>query len=376
MRASTAARRSTSSEPAPSWPTYPPPQRVDVARRLGRRRAGGLHRLASTAVRRSPPSRTSSSRLAGVQWHPEVLHTEHGQQVLEHFLRRHRRLPPDLDDAQHRRGAGRGDPRADRRRPRRSAALSGGVDSAVAAAIVQRAIGDRLTCVYVDHGMMRHGETEQVERDFVAATGVSSTSSRPSEQFVECAGGVADPEEKRKIIGREFIRAFEAAEVRSSARRPRPARDGVPRPGHALPRRRGVRRRRRHLQHQVPPQRRRTPRRPPVRAGRAAAHALQGRGAPGRSSSSGCPSRSCGASRSPAPVSVSGSSARSPASAWTSSARPTPSPARSSPRAGLDRDIWQMPVVLLADVRSVGVQGDGRTYGHPVVSARSPPRTP
>src|SRR5690349_22701566 len=90
--------------------------------------------------------------------------------------------------------------------------LSGGVDSAVAAALVQRAIGEQLTCVFVDHGLLRKGEAEQVERDFVAATGVSLKVVNASKIFLDALEGVSDPEEKRKIIGREFIRAFEGAE--------------------------------------------------------------------------------------------------------------------------------------------------------------------
>ena len=78
---------------------------------------------------------------------------------------------------------------------------------------MQRAIGDRLTCVYVDHGLMRQGETEQVERDFVAATGVDLKVVDAEKQFLDALAGVSDPEEKRKIIGREFIRVFEAAEA-------------------------------------------------------------------------------------------------------------------------------------------------------------------
>jgi len=91
-------------------------------------------------------------------------------------------------------------------------ALSGGVDSAVAAALVQRAVGDQLTCVFVDHGLLRKGEAEQVERDYVAATGVDLKVVEASEQFLGFLAGVIDPEQKRKIIGREFIRTFEAAE--------------------------------------------------------------------------------------------------------------------------------------------------------------------
>src|SRR6202020_723572 len=89
--------------------------------------------------------------------------------------------------------------------------LSGGVDSAVAAALVQRAIGDRLTCVFVDHGLLRKGEAEQVEQDFVAATGVRLQVATEAAAFVSALAGVSDPERKRKIIGREFIRAFERA---------------------------------------------------------------------------------------------------------------------------------------------------------------------
>ena len=89
--------------------------------------------------------------------------------------------------------------------------LSGGVDSAVAAALVQRAIGSRLTCVFVDHGLLRKGEAEQVEQDFVAATGVDLVVVDAQADFAAALSGVTDPEEKRKVIGREFIRAFEQA---------------------------------------------------------------------------------------------------------------------------------------------------------------------
>ncbi|WP_345024897.1 glutamine-hydrolyzing GMP synthase, partial [Nonomuraea roseoviolacea] len=106
--------------------------------------------------------------LYGVQFHPEVLHSEHGQAVLKHFLEAAGCRPTwtMLNIVEESVEAVRkqvGDGRA-------ICALSGGVDSAVAAALVQRAIGDRLTCVFVDHGLLRKGEAEQVERDFVAAT--------------------------------------------------------------------------------------------------------------------------------------------------------------------------------------------------------------
>ena len=172
--------------------------------------------------------------------------------------------------------------------------LSGGVDSAVAAALVQRAVGSQLTCVFVDHGLLRQGEAEQVERDFVAATGVDLKVVDAADQFLDALAGVTEPETKRKIIGREFIRTFEAAarEVVGEAG------DGrVPGPGHPLSRRGRVRRRRGRGQHQEPPQRRRAAGRPEVPAGRAAAHPVQGRGARGRGAA-----RAAGRDRLAAPV--------------------------------------------------------------------------
>src|SRR5699024_12671252 len=90
-------------------------------------------------------------------------------------------------------------------------ALSGGVDSAVAAALVQRAIGDRLTCVFVEHGLLRAGEREQVEHDFVAAIGARLITLDGSETYLGHLAGVTDPETKRRIIGREFIRSLQRA---------------------------------------------------------------------------------------------------------------------------------------------------------------------
>ncbi len=110
-------------------------------------------------------------RLAGVQWHPEVKHTPLGQAALENFLYRVAGLTPDWTSASVI------DEQVERIRAQVGSGhvicgLSGGVDSAVAAALVQKAVGDQLTCVFVDHGLLREGEAEQVERDFVAATGV------------------------------------------------------------------------------------------------------------------------------------------------------------------------------------------------------------
>ena len=149
-------------------------------------------------------------RLAGVQYHPEVLHSPHGQQVLSRFLHEFAGIgatwtPANIADAlveQVREQIGDG---------RAICGLSGGVDSAVAAALVQRAIGDRLTCVFVDHGLLRAGERAQVQRDFVAATGANLVTVDVADRFLQALSGVTNPEGKRKIIGREFIRAFEGA---------------------------------------------------------------------------------------------------------------------------------------------------------------------
>src|SRR5699024_3264191 len=149
-------------------------------------------------------------RMAGVQDHAEVLHSPHGQQVRTRFLTEIAGREPSwtaaniadqlIEAVREQVGEGRA-----------ICALSGGVDSAVAAALVQRAIGDRLTCVFVDHGLLRAGEREQVEHDFVAAIGARLITLDESETYLGHLAGVTDPETKRKIIGREFIRSFERA---------------------------------------------------------------------------------------------------------------------------------------------------------------------
>jgi GMP synthase (glutamine-hydrolysing) len=328
----------------------------------------GFEVLASTRVTPVAAFEDTGRRLAGVQWHPEVLHTEHGQAVLEHFLRDIAGCRPTwtmvniVDEQVDRIREQIGDGRA-------ICALSGGVDSAVAAAIVQRAIGDRLTCVYVDHGMMRAGETEQVRRDFEAVFDTLDVVDA-GDQFLGALEGIHDPEEKRKIIGREFIRTFEAAEAR--AFEDVPSTEGG--------------------------------------AG-ATAYLVQGTLYPDVVESGG----GAGTSNIKSHHNVGGlpddlrfelveplrtlfkdevrqvgeQLGLPPTMVWR---QPFPGPglgiriigevtrarldilrqadliAREElTAAGLDRDVWQFPVVLLAEVRSVGVQGDGRTYGHPVV---------
>jgi GMP synthase (glutamine-hydrolysing) len=303
----------------------------------------------------------ATGQMAGVQFHPEVLHSEHGQAILRNWLINTAKCDATWTTgniAQTEVTKAKqviGDKRV-------ICGLSGGVDSAVAAAIIQKAVGKQLTCVFVDHGLLRKGEAEQVERDFVASTGVQLVVIDAKKQFLDALKGVTDPEEKRKIIGREFIRSFEAA-----------ARD--------------------------------------IAAGGDVEFLVQGTLYPDVVESGG----GSGTANIKSHHNVGGlpddlkfTLVEPLRTLFKDEVRqvglelglpeeivwrqPFPGPglgirivgevtqerldllreadaiARFELKAaGLDRDIWQCPVVLLADVRSVGVQGDGRTYGHPIV---------
>jgi GMP synthase (glutamine-hydrolysing) len=346
----------------------------------------------------------SARGLYGVQFHPEVLHTEHGMTMLRRFLEAAGAAPTwtmtgviEEQVARIRDQVGTG---------RAICGLSGGVDSAVAAALVQRAIGHQLTCVFVDHGLLRTGEAEQVEKDFVAATGVDLKVVDAAPVFLAALAGVTDPERKRKIIGREFIRAFEQAAREIAAEQPGGGGPGdVAQPGRGPG---GM-----------------------AQPGRGPGDVTQPGGGPGDVAQAGEEVRflvqgtlypdvvESGGGTGTASIKshhnvgglpddlgfelveplrtlfkdevreVGTELGLPPEIVWR---QPFPGPglairivgavtaerlrivaaadviARAElTKAGLDRAIWQCPVVLLADVQSVGVQGDGRSYGHPVV---------
>ena len=168
----------------------------------------GAHVVASSPATPVAAFEAPERGLYAVQFHPEVVHTPHGMDVLKNFLYRVAEAPPSWTPAavieeQVARI------RAQVGRERVLCALSGGVDSAVAALLVHKAVGEQLTCVFVDHGLLRQDEAEQVVETFGEHFHVPLVHVQAQERFLELLDGVEEPEDKRKIIGREFIRVFE-----------------------------------------------------------------------------------------------------------------------------------------------------------------------
>lgn len=173
----------------------------------------GFHLTARSAGGLVAAMADPARRLYGLQFHPEVKHTPYGQQILQNFLygvcgcRGTWDMASFIEEEVERLRATIGDGRA-------VCALSGGVDSAVAAALVYRAVGDRLTCIFVDHGLLRQGEREEVTGALAGHLGMPVQVVDAAGRFLARLAGVTDPEEKRRRIGNEFIRVFEEEAAR------------------------------------------------------------------------------------------------------------------------------------------------------------------
>ncbi len=307
-----------------------------------------------------------SRKLYGVQWHPEVKHSPLGQKLIENFLHRCAALPNDWDassiieDQVQKIREKVGDAEV-------ICGLSGGVDSAVAAALVHKAIGDQLTCVFVDHGLLRKGEVEQVKHDFVAATGIRLITVDAADDFLDALAGVSEPERKRKIIGEKFIRTFEKAQrqvLEEAGARGKEVKflvqgtlypDVVESGGGD-----GAANIKSHHNVGGLPEDIKFQLIEPLRTlfkdeVRAIGTEL------------GLPDEIVWRQPFPGPglgIRIIGEITKERLDLL----READAIAREElSKAGLDRDIWQCPVVLLADVHSVGVQGDERTYGSPIV---------
>jgi GMP synthase (glutamine-hydrolysing) len=201
---------------SPLFRDLPPEQVVWMSHRDSVRRAPpGAAVTASSASTPISGFEDPERGLYAVQFHPEVVHTPHGQDILKNFLYDVVGAPPAwtpaavIEEQVERIRAQVGGERV-------ICGLSGGVDSAVAALLVHKAVGDQLTCVFVDHGLLRENEAAQVVETFGGHFHVPLVHVRAEERFLTRLGGVTDPEAKRKIVGEEFIRVFEEEAKRLS----------------------------------------------------------------------------------------------------------------------------------------------------------------
>lgn len=326
----------------------------------------GFEVTASTSETPVAAFEDRSRKLFGLQWHPEVGHSQFGQDALKNFLYEGAGLEPSwtagsiIDEQVEAIRKQVGDAQV-------ICALSGGVDSSVAAALVHKAVGDQLTCFFIDHGLLRAGEREQVEGDYARGMGIRVVTCDESERFLSALAGVSDPETKRKIIGREFIRSFEAAQKQvieqigaeggevkflvQGTLYPDVVESGGGEGAANIKSHHNVGGLPDDMKFElVEPLR--TLFKDEVRA-------------VGREL--GLPDYLVERQPFPGPglgIRIIGEVTKERLNIL----RAADLIAREElTAAGLDSEIWQCPVVLLADVRSVGVQGDGRTYGHPIV---------
>ncbi len=321
----------------------------------------GFTALASSSSSPVAAVEDAERRVYGIQFHPEVVHTPYGQKILARFLtdvcgcERTWTAASIVEDQIARIRAQVGEGRV-------ICGLSGGVDSSVAALLVHRAVGEQLTCVFVDHGLMRKDEGEQVVGAFRDTFKVPLVAVDAEERFLQRLKGVTEPEAKRKAIGEEFIRVFEEEAAKLS--------DGdgarylvqgtlysdVIESGGGS----GAATIKSHHNVGGLPEDMR------LRARRAAARAVQGRGARGRRGA-----RHARAPRLAPAVPGSGLAIRIVGGEATKERLDVLREAdhilqEEIRRAGLYRELWQSFCVL-PDVRTVGVQGDERTYGYVVV---------